>query len=405
LILAEPAYHGLVGQFVRAVSNYTEATDAGVMAHLLSAGGTYIGPGPYHFAGGKQYARINAGLVGPTSTGRKGTSEVPVNGLMEWVDKKFWDEQHVSGLSSGEGLIAKVADIKIWNPETKEYDPGPPVDKRLNVTEPEFARVLANMGREGNILSHVIRDAFDSGNLATLTVNPRQASGAHICMTVHCTPEELEERLHSLELVNGFANRFCWFFVKSDKVMPHTEPIPETVYEPLGNRLREVANLKERNIDWTKAAAGRWEKEYERLREDRPGLEGKVLARGQAIVPRLALIYCLLDEEKRRRAMDVDHLEAALAVWAYCEGSAELLFESETDDKDADKLLKLLRARGPMTATEMNKHLSNAQKRRRDEALNTLMALSLVAKSTEDTGGRPAERYEAVPQGEEAGSA
>src|SRR5262249_27441524 len=39
-VLTEAAYLGLVGDFLRAVDSYTEATDAGVLAHLLPAVGT-----------------------------------------------------------------------------------------------------------------------------------------------------------------------------------------------------------------------------------------------------------------------------------------------------------------------------------------------------------------------------
>src|SRR5262249_6215996 len=78
-VLGEPAYHGPIGQFLRAVARHTEATDAGILAHLLPAVGTVIGPRPHAYAGTKQFARVNTVLVGPTSTGRKGTAGAPVD--------------------------------------------------------------------------------------------------------------------------------------------------------------------------------------------------------------------------------------------------------------------------------------------------------------------------------------
>src|SRR5208283_3007885 len=112
--LDSTAYHGFVGEFLRAVAPYTEATDAGVLAHFLPAIGMFFGPGPYVWAGGKQPARLNTVLVGPTSVGRKGTSKVPVDLLMNRLatisgDRDFWANQCLSGLSSGEGLIQKVS--------------------------------------------------------------------------------------------------------------------------------------------------------------------------------------------------------------------------------------------------------------------------------------------------------
>src|SRR5262249_31981933 len=50
-VLEEPAYHGPIGQFLRAIDSYTEATAPAILAHLLPAIGVIIGPGPYIWAG------------------------------------------------------------------------------------------------------------------------------------------------------------------------------------------------------------------------------------------------------------------------------------------------------------------------------------------------------------------
>src|SRR5262249_43510670 len=155
------AYHGPIGEFLRAVAPHTEATDAAILAHLLPAVSAFIGPS--HLGHGtKQPARVNTVLVGPTSTGRKGTSLVPVDELMRVVDEEFWKSQRVGGLSTGEGLVRKVADIKRWNDETEDYDIIP-VEKRLYIVEEEFSKVLAQLRRDGNILSQVLRESYDSG--------------------------------------------------------------------------------------------------------------------------------------------------------------------------------------------------------------------------------------------------
>ena len=86
------------------------ATDAAVLAHFLTATGMVAGSGFRYWAGGWQYARLNACVVGRTNAGRKGTSFAPVDLLMQSVDQGFWNSQRVGGLSSGEGLIAYVAE-------------------------------------------------------------------------------------------------------------------------------------------------------------------------------------------------------------------------------------------------------------------------------------------------------
>ena len=142
-----------------------------MLAHLLPAIGTLIGPGPTFYAGNHQPPRVNCVVVGETNSGRKGTSASPIEELMNVVDPDLWKMQRVGGMSSGEGLIVKVADRQNEDGNTTH------VEKRLFVLEEEFCRVLANMSRQGNILSPIIRQAFDNGNLSTLTVNPRYAFG------------------------------------------------------------------------------------------------------------------------------------------------------------------------------------------------------------------------------------
>ena len=65
------------------------------------------------------------------------------------------------------------------------------LDKRLFVIESEFANVLKVMAREGNTLSPVLRRAWDTGDLRTLTKNsPARATGAHISIIGHITRQE-----------------------------------------------------------------------------------------------------------------------------------------------------------------------------------------------------------------------
>ena len=107
-------------------------------------------------------------------------------------------------------------------------DPGVE-DKRLLVVEGEFATALRVLGREGNILSAVVRNAWDTGDLRTLTKNsPAKATGAHISIIGHVTRDELLRYLGTTEAANGFANRFLWVCVRRSKVLPD------------GGRLHEV---------------------------------------------------------------------------------------------------------------------------------------------------------------------
>jgi hypothetical protein len=412
--LGEDAYHGLAGQFVRAVAPYTEATDVCVLMHLLPAVGTLVGAIPYIHKGNKQYARINTVAVGPTNAGRKGTGFAPVDLLMKKVVeddnqyRAFWDRQRVNGLSSGEGLIAFVADRESEDKKTGERISSP-AEKRVYVLEEEFSRLFVNMSREGNCLSQVVRSAYDDGNLHTLTVEGRHAHGAHISINGHITLDELLERLSPVEMKNGWCNRFLWYHTKSDKVLPDAGPFPDRVFLPdLIRRLQTLLFYGGRGgkqvVPLSKEASALWREVYPRLRQDRPGLAGAMTSRGAPMVLRLALIYALLDnhpitENNQLKGLHirVAHLRAAMAVWDYCEESAYYFLANRSGDALGDKVLELLTA-GPMTRNEFNKHLSAKQKERLPAVLEMLLASGLVRRTEvkHDGPGRPVERWKRV---------
>jgi hypothetical protein len=81
--------------------------------------------------------------------------------------------------------------------------------------------VLKVMTREGNTLSPVIRNAWDSGDLRSMTKNSEaQATGAHISINGHITKDDLRRLLTATESANGFAKRFLFAAVRRSKVLP-----------------------------------------------------------------------------------------------------------------------------------------------------------------------------------------
>src|SRR5205814_4726395 len=102
-------------------------------------------------------------------------------------------------------------------------------------------------------------------------------------------------------------------------------------------------------------------------------------------VTRLSAIYALLDKS---RVIRPEHLNAALALWDYCERSARWIFGTGTGDRSADKILRALRhAENGMTKTEIsvevfNRHASSTEI---DEALRLLHGLKMVRFQTEST--------------------
>jgi hypothetical protein len=243
--LAPEALYGLAGNIVRSIDPFTEADPASVLIHVLAAFGNVIGSGAHAAVQNDLHpARIFAVVIGESSKGRKGTSWSTPRELFSRVDSKWSDGRVRCGLSSGEGLIYHVRDElkktvpikkggRIIDYEEEVADSGES-DKRLFCIESEFSSMLKIMGREGNSLSGVVRQAWDSGNLSTLTRNnPLRATGAHVSIIGHTTKDELIRSLSATEQCNGFGNRFLWLLSKRSKALPHGAALPPEILTSL----------------------------------------------------------------------------------------------------------------------------------------------------------------------------
>jgi hypothetical protein len=299
--------------------------------------------------------------------------------------------------------VSKVVPIKESGRPTGQYqteivDAGEP-DKRLVAVEQEYASVLRVVGREGNVLSARIREAWDTGHLATLVKNnPTRATGAHISIIGHITAAELRRYLETTEVANGFANRHLWLCVRRSKLLPRGGQLDDTALAPLVERLaqavafaRQVGEVRPSEDAWTV-----WDAVYPQLSAGLPGLLGAVLSRAEAQVMRLATLYALLD---RSAAIERAHLEAALAFWEYAEASARFVFGDALGDPVADALLKALgEAPNGLTRTEIVRGVFGGNKKAGEigRALAALLEYGLARREPEATGGRTAERWYAV---------
>jgi hypothetical protein len=400
----EAAYHGLAGDFVRALDPHTEADPVGILIQFLTAFGSVVGNSPYYLVESDRHrANLFAVLVGDSAKGRKGTGGGRVRAVSKLADETWFMERTASGLSSGEGLIDHVRDAVVkWNAKDKcneTVDPGV-ADKRLLITEAEFAGTLAVMERAGNTLSPVIRNAWDGLRLQTLTrSSPLKATGAHISIVAHITKDEVRARMTRTDMANGFANRFLFPLVKRSKFLPHGGHLDDTALAKLGERFKLAATVASKlgRVTMTIEAADAWSATYPELSAGRPGLLGAVTARAEAQVIRLALIYALLDckDGTDKVEINTDHLDAAMAVWSYCDASAALIFGDSIGDPIADDILVALR-RSPAGMTRTDLYNFFGRNRPSDQigvALTMLLKLGRAKFETRQTGGRPVETW------------
>lgn len=411
-VMRREAFQGLAGRVVDCIAPNSEADPAAILLHVLLGVGNLIGRSVYAMVEKTRHSCNEfVVLVGQSAKGRKGQAWSTPKALFEQVNPEWMAMRVRSGLSSGEGLIYHVRDAReerqpikergrVVDYQTVEVDPGE-ADKRLLIFEPELASVLRRMNGETSSLSAVMRQAWESGDLSTLTRREAlRATGAHVSVIAHVTREELIANLTETEKANGFANRFLFCLVTRSKLLPEGGHIEDGVLLPLVDELRTVTDhaiRAQRELRRTPEARRMWEAIYGALSADEPGLLGAVLARAEAHVLRLSLLYAALD---RAIAVDTAHLEAALAVWDYADASARAIFGGRSGMSEQDVLVAAVRARGPLTQTEISGLFHRNKPAQQLEALIGLAEeAGLIRKATPAIragGGRPAMRWEAV---------
>src|SRR5262249_42049094 len=180
--------------------------------------------------------------------------------------------------------------------------------------------------------------------------------------------------------------------------------LEDEVTVKLGERLREKITSAQGigRVGMTVTAEEKWKAVYSNLSAAQPGLLGAVVARGEAQVVRLALIYALLDGAG---LIDVPHLKAALAFWEYCECSAAFIFGDLLGDPVADEIARALQhAPEGMSRTAIRDLFGRHRSADRIGAALALLTTKGRARSeSRDTGGRPVELWFATrgqPHGE-----
>lgn len=381
-------FSGPAGEFVTLTEPHTESDPMALLAQFLACFGTLIGRSAhYAVEASRHFGNEFVVLVGPSSKGRKGSSWDHVERLVEAVDPTFTSSCVSSGMSSGEGLIAAVAD--------DETDGDGGSDKRRLVVEPEFAQVMKVLTREGNTLSPVIRNAWDGKTLQTMVRNaPLRASGAHIGIVGHITKDELLRHVNGTELANGFFNRFMLVAVKRSKKLPFGGALDARDLHRVRDAVTAAtrfASVLEEPLTFDDEARERWIAAYDDLSEGQPGLWGAATARAEAHTVRLALLYAVLDCAP---AIRIEHLEAALGFWRYASGSAHWVFGDSLGDPTADEIWQLAKLHPDgVTRTQVSDLFSRNKKAREiDRALGALVDAGRLQREEHRTGtaGRPA---------------
>jgi hypothetical protein len=309
---APAAYQGLAGEIVHAIAPHTEADPVAVLVQLLVACGALIGRGAWFELEETHYANEFVALVADSPRACRRTAFARVEQLLDQVDPDF-ESRISSGLSSGKKLVWALRDC--------HGEDANPRDNRLLVTELELATVLKAWRL--STLSPVLCQAWDGETLELLTRRSHaRASEAHIAVIGHITAAELRQCSPILSIAPGFLNRFLVIACRRTQLLPEggdENPLAKTgLKDQLATALEHAQRAGELTLHSN--AKEHWRNIYQEMsKRSMEGVTGALTARAEAHCIRLALIYALLDGAN---SIELDHLNAALALWEYAASSA-----------------------------------------------------------------------------------
>lgn len=335
--LGDEGLSGLLGDMSNSLADGTEASKELIAGYLLSVLSVSIPRGyvSIPFGALNTVPRINALFVLGTGSG-KGLSEKQANALLKRCKELIEDAEeysfsrcHTGGLSTGEGLINFIRD---------EYVDGKGVviegvtDKRLLVVESEFANLLVKANAKNSILSGVIRKLFDGDELEPLTKTDKTGcKEPHVAIVGHITSQELLEKLDSVSIANGFANRFPIFVGPKQVYQPIPKVIDSALLDQLATRLNSVlewVNAKQRSMGMSECYTELWCEEYPRLKQlgASNSVEESLMTRAAHYASMYAMLFAVLDKSDSVTSL---HLRSALAWVDYWHESVRYIFNTE----------------------------------------------------------------------------
>lgn len=400
-------FTGLAGELVEDLDRFTEASQIGVLAHVLVAIGSLIGRG-------EQAARVRVDgvkphflnlfvlAIGDTGSARKQTAWTLARTLCEPVDPHW---RLSSGLMSGEGLVWELRDsTSVIRGKRIDVDEGV-TDKRLLVVEEEFNRLLNVGRRDGCTLFDTLREAWDQDIIRTRGKHhPAVATNPHLSLIAHVQPQILQRRMTSDDFTSGFANRFLHIALRSSKVLANPPTLEPARLCYWTDRIKEAVRYGQECGELQRSAEAQvlWDDIYPRiLRRMRCGLTADLAQRAASHVMRVAGLYAVLAGD---RTISEAALRAGVAWWEYAEATLGWVYGlSLTGSDSADAIVRELRQAGEAGLCKSDmfgmRLARTASDLNRD--LDRLAELGLASGQIEHPprGGRGTERWTVTKEG------
>lgn len=415
-VMANDAFPKLVRNTVAGACCSSEAHPVAVAANFIGLFCCAIGRTAYQRIGDATiHCRLFAVVVGKSGKARKGTAEHTPREIFRRADallraRHATDDRlriHAGGLSSGEGVGWAIRDPREPDEKTgKGGDPGV-TDKRLMVIESEFANVLAQVKREGNILSATIRNLWDGRDIEPLTkTNQLTVTNPHVVLVGHITGHELREKSSENDAANGLLNRFLMLHVQRPKLVPLPEPTPPDVLDSLAECLADAIDFatggdphgnNSHEVTLGPEARAVWCELYPQITRDGEGRAGSLMARSEVYARMLAMVFALMD---KRDVIEPGDLLSALAWINYWRESINYIWRDGDEQTELDEftqaVLDVVVNKPGVKLSEIQNEWSRKRIPEVNTALELLanMAPPLVEMKKDTTGGgRPAHRY------------
>lgn len=413
----ETGMWGIAGEYVRLVESHTEGDRNIILLAFLTFAGNYLGRNFYVQTGAdRHYPNLYLCPIGITGTGRKGSGVSAARAFFKDGDCPPILPHVVNGVSSGEGLMNLVRDAKSKHELNKKthaieetiIDPGI-ADKRLMVSLGEFHQYIAAMRRQESILSSVLRQAWDTGHIASPSKNNEiSVTGAHISLIGCISKEELLKETTDIDAHNGTLNRFLFACSRRTKLLPEGGDFDDLITsEKWRNLQRRFTENVQRAMPEAQAvcrierdsdAQDEWGRNetpdfglYKQLSQPRLGMWGTVTARAAQQVIRLSETTAVINGLHRIHG---EPQAAALEQWRFCDDSAKYIWGSRTDDPVSAQIMQALRQNIAAGLTRNQIHDRIHRKSAEIQASLTWLAQTGIAYcQTQPTGGRPVETW------------
>jgi hypothetical protein len=399
---------GIIGELTKKIAPSSESDPVAIFMCLLAFSSTYIGRNPYFNMGAKHYPLFYITLVGKSASARKTNSFQHPRNIFLTMDEifstTFMKNNLASGLSSGQGLVARVKDDKIVTDKDGNEEVIKGVEeKNVLFFQPDISEQLVLTQTQGNTLPETMMDLYDHGSHgSTVKGDPQQTTDAHVGILANSTIHILQDLLNKKLKLNGFANRYLWLKIFRVRYLPEGGEALD--YDSMARELKPILDRAKRieEVIRDQAATNYWDKIYADLSKEKAGLSGVLLNRAEAICTRLQVMFCAING---RTEITVDDIDCSLEIWRLATASVYDIFggtSKDTDNPVANKIRNVLIANlseePPITSLSRDEIFrevfhKNTFKKEIEAALQLLEEMEIIETyKDEHSSGRPTER-------------